>query len=234
MAEPAPAPMAEPVAEEAPADEEASPIAGWFRIDTDLGSTQLWAGATHTIGSLALATDIYVVGANAEFDIGPALTVGSATLTPMLGVVFNFGAQNLASIVPQFYAIVPADSIYFESWTQLFLSDMFNPATDYVHLRNFLLYNVSDVVGIGLEVDANINIANAPLKASCGGDPTATPPVPPTCTDKLTLAYLPVGPHIKLAYGPSAYLELFAGFDIAAKDAGRDKLAGRFTFVKNW
>ena len=45
----------------APAEEEESFPAAWFRIDSDLGSLQLWAGATHMLSdTVGIATDIYV------------------------------------------------------------------------------------------------------------------------------------------------------------------------------
>ena len=55
--------------------EDESNISGWFRTDTDAHGTQIWFGASHPFGSLEIDSDIYVVGATGEFDIGPLFTL---------------------------------------------------------------------------------------------------------------------------------------------------------------
>jgi hypothetical protein len=210
-----------PAEEEAPVEDGGSDVTGWFRIDMDPSGLQLWAGATHPLSdTVGLASDIYVVGSIGELDIGPTFTAGSLIITPMVGLAIDFAAQHAVSFIPQLYLIADGDAIYFEFWSQLFLSDMFQPATDYIHLRGFPLYKASEQVAIGVEVDANINIKNKPPNADMD--------------DEVTLAWLPVGPHLKLFYGGSSTLELFVGYDVAAENTGNDKLAGRFTFVQTW
>jgi hypothetical protein len=236
-AEPMPAPetaAVEPIAkgddapvEAPPPEEEASGITGWFRIDSDGGGLQLWAGAAHPLtDNLSLATDIYVyAGADAqsygEFDIGPAIALGPVILTPMIGFQINFTAQRAAAVVPQLYTIIDAGPIYFESWIQVYLYDMFaaddTTALDFLHTRNFLLFKASDYLALGAEIDANFALTNKEEFAA--GE---------------TVYWLPVGPHIKLNYGEASTLELFVGYDLAADDQGKDDLAGRFTFVQTW
>jgi len=123
---PAVEPVAVAPAAEAPVAEETFPAA-WFRIDSDLGSLQLWAGATHPLtDGIGLATDMYVlatVGGTGllslgEFDIGPAITAGTFTLTPMLGVQADWGNHRMAALVPQFYLTGGPDPIYTELWLQ--------------------------------------------------------------------------------------------------------------------
>ena len=134
------------------------------------------------------------------------------------GFAIDFAPQHAASLIPQLYTIVNGGPVYFESWIQVFFQDMFNEGTlDYLHTRDFLLYNASDVVGIGAEIDINLALKNKE-----------------TLTADKTVFYLPIGPHLKLAYGAGSTLELFVGYDVAAKDQGKDKLAGRFTFVQTF
>jgi len=115
---------------------------------------------------------------------------------------------------------VNGGAIYFESWFQFYIYAPFDDtATDYMHTRDFLLYNISDQVGLGVELDINLALSNKPLNAD--GDETA-------------LLFFPIGPHLKLFYGEGSTLELFVGYDIAADDFDKNKLAGRFTFVQTF
>src|SRR5881394_1262693 len=90
--EPAAAPAPEPAAAAFPP--------AWFRIDSDGLNLQLWAGATHALTStIGLASDIYVnSGTLGEFDLGPAFTAGPFTVTPMLGIQFDWAAKQAAAI----------------------------------------------------------------------------------------------------------------------------------------
>lgn len=238
-AEPAPAP--EPVAvttsveapaateETEPAPDGAAPVAGWFRIDSDGGGLQLWGGATFPLSdTIGLATDIYVVSlpvggdSIGEFDIGPSVTLAPGiSILPMVGLAVDWTVQKAASFIPQFYAYVDSSSVYFEFWAQLFLSDMFNEGSlDYLHLRGFPVYKVSDVFALGIEADANIAVKNGPLDAD---------------GEELSLFWLPVGPHIKMNAGALSTIELFVGYDLGPEDYNSDRrFAGRFTFVQTF
>lgn len=218
------APAAAEVA--APAAEEPAPIPSWFRIDSDALGLQLWAGATHNVGGLAIATDMYVTagygGASyGEFDIGPAFSVadGAVILTPMIGLSFAWMEKRTASLVPQFYAVGGGGPIYFEVWLQMFLSDMFlDGANDFLYNRTFITYNVVDDLGIGPAVEPTIGMNN----------------------DQDTITSLPIGGIAKLNYGPGSTFFGFLGYETnedartAAGGSGDRGLVGRLTFVKNF
>jgi hypothetical protein len=249
-AEPTPAP-APPMAETAPlvpveetpaateetepAPDASAPVAGWFRVDSDVGGLQLWGGATFPLSdTIGLATDIYVLdtfGSVGEFDIGPSITIAPGiSILPMVGLAVNWSLQRAASFIPQLYLYADSSSVYFEFWSQLFLSDMFHGGTlDYLHLRAFPVYKVSDVFAIGVEIDANIAVANAPVDADM---------------KDVTLLWLPIGPHIKMSAGAASTIELFVGYDVGGEESynlatyggptEEHRFAGRFTFVQTF
>lgn len=230
VAEPvaAPAPVEAPAATEetepAPVEDASAPVAGWFRVDSDWGGLQLWGGATFPLSdTIGLATDIYVYGAFGEFDIGPSITLAPGiSILPMIGLQIDWSTQKAAYLVPQFYAYVDSSSVYFEFWAQFFMSDMFNEGTtDFLHLRAFPVYKVSDVFAIGVEVDANLNLGNAPDYDADG--------------EEDLLAWLPIGPHVKMNAGELSTIELFVGYDLADPGQFGDRaFAGRFTFVQTF
>jgi hypothetical protein len=236
------APAATEETEPAPAEDASAPVAGWFRVDSDIGGLQLWGGATFPVSdTIGIATDIYVVntalsGVDAsdpaapkpvnttigEFDIGPSITLAPGiSILPMVGLAINWNNQKAAYFVPQFYAYVDTTSIYFELWSQFFLGDMFNEGTmDYVHLRAFPLYKINDLFALGIEVDANVALKNAPTDAA---------------GDDISPLWLPLGPHLKMNAGAASTIELFVGYDLAPEEANGDRrLAGRFTFVQTF
>jgi hypothetical protein len=104
----------------APVEEEETFPAAWFRIDSDLGGLQLWAGATHMFNdTIGLASDIYVnSGFLGEFDIGPSIVAGPMYITPMIGLQWDWVARRAAAIVPQLYVTGGPDPIYTELWLQ--------------------------------------------------------------------------------------------------------------------
>jgi hypothetical protein len=218
-AEPAQAPAASP---EPAAAEESYPPA-WFRIDSDAGNLQLWAGATHPLSdTIGLATDIYVnSGALGEFDLGPAFTAGSFVVTPMLGVQFDWSAKQAAALVPQLYVVGGPDPIYAELWVQNYLYSLFDyPTEDGVarntlYFRLFVDYKLSKYVAVGPQIE--------PLLAVSGeGD---------------SLLSLPIGGSLLLTnYGAGNSLLVFLGYETQDASKGEDgeALTGRLTFVKNF
>lgn len=217
---------------EPPADEGPS-VPSYFRIDHDyLFGLQLWAGATYSLSdSVGLATDIYVAenfpsgsitdGVSllswwGEFDVGPSFAFGPVSLTPMVGIAFDWAAKKAVAINgPQLYTIVSAGPVYFESWVWTLLYSAFDKdgANDYIHTRNWLLYKVTDAIGIGPQLEYTYDIE-----------------------DKNALAF-PLGGHLELAYGTGNSLGLFLGYEVekdvreAADGAGAE---GRLTFVHNF
>ncbi|MGC4089720.1 MAG: hypothetical protein QM756_17900 [Polyangiaceae bacterium] len=229
-AAPAPAPEPAPAAAPAAPPAEAAPApapgpAGWFRIDADASGYQLWAGATHALGDgIGLATDIYLVnpGSLAEFDIGPAITTGPFTLTPMLGYQVSFLEKKSTAVVPQLYFTGGPDPIYMEFWFQNYLNSVFTEgATNYIYTRLFVDYKLSPLVGIGPEIEPTFQLNNTE-----GGS---------------GLPSFLVGANAMLfSYGTNSTLQLFLGYETKeAAQVGADgttgrKLGGRFSFVHNW
>ncbi len=239
--EEAPAAEAAPAAAaEAPAEEEGSSVDGWFRVDHDSLNLQLWFGATHSLGPIDIATDVYVdSGSFGEFDIGPWFEVGlggdnSLGILPMAGIGFDWAAQKTATLIaPQLFLYLTVGPVYWESWTQTFLNSPFEDgADDDLYLRNFILFSLSDHIAIGPQVEATLALNN----------------------DRDTLGSLPVGGRTNLHYGENNTLGLFLGyetnedartvetgaeFDAAtgefvsttAEDRG---VVGRITFIRTW
>ncbi len=234
------APVAAPAAAEqsastgpAEAEEEGTP--GWFRLDSDGLGLQLWVGATHSLGPVDIASDIYVdSGTFAEFDIGPAFSFGPLALTPMVGIGFDWSEQRATTLIaPQLFTILDLDFIYFESWIQGFLYSPFTEGADNdLYTRNFLLAKLSDDFHVGPQMEATLALNN----------------------DRDTLSSLPVGGRINLAYGENNLLGLFLGYE-TQEDARQvpdgtatvdpvtgepvdgtteRALVGRFTFVRTW
>ncbi|WP_428267522.1 hypothetical protein [Haliangium sp.] len=201
-------------------DGEAAPVSGWFRVDTDGLGTQIWFGATHKLGGLDIASDIYLVGTTAELDVGVALSFGDLTLTPMAGVVFDFNPDVLALtsvVAPQLFTIYSTGPIYFESWLQLFLNSPFTDGTqDVFYTRNFVLYQVADSVQVGPQIELAFNLNESADGAGDDG-----------------LASLPVGARVNLGYGENNTVGVFLGYETQAAD-NTDGITGRFTFVRTW
>jgi len=222
----APAPAAEGAAPAAPAAEPAAAApagpAGWFRIDADASGYQLWAGATHPLGEgIGLATDIYLAfpGSLAEFDIGPAITGGPFTITPMLGYQVNFAEKKSAAIVPQLYVTGGPDPIYMEFWFQNYLNELFTDGGGtWVYTRLFVDYKLSPLIGIGPEIEPTFLLNG----------------------DSGLKSFLVGGNAMLFSYGTNSTLQLFLGYEtkeeaqVGASGATDRKLGGRFSFVHNW
>jgi hypothetical protein len=209
------------VAEAQEAAKETYPPA-WFRIDSDFGGLQLWAGATHPLSdTIGLASDIYVSGTLGEFDLGPAITAGNFLLTPMLGIQFDWAQRQATAIVPQFYLVGGPDPIYMELWIQNYIGTLFDypsegAAVNFLHTRFFLDYKVSKYFGIGPEIEANFALNS----------------------DDDKLVSLPIGANVMLSnYGVGNTLFIFLGYEtkkLARDSTEGNAVAGRLTFVKNF
>lgn len=200
------------------AEEPASPIPGWFRFDVDTLGPQFWFGATHKLGGLAIASDIYVDDFLAELDLGVALTFGNLVLTPMVGITFDFQNYKLANIAaPQLFTTYIKDKLYFDSWIQGFFYSPFDDAgRDYLYFRAFLVYKLTQNFGVGPQVEATFFLNES---ADGAGD------------DGLTS--LPLGAQFNVGYGKNSTLGLFLGYDTQYEGDG-DSITGRFTFIQTW
>jgi hypothetical protein len=215
---------AEPAAPVAPEPEETYPAA-WFRIDSDLGALQLWAGATHMLSdSVGIATDMYVNSAYlGEFDIGPSFIAGPLYITPMLGLQVDWLNHRAAALVPQLYVTGGPDPIYTELWLQNYAYTVFDKAGssftgggNYIYGRFFIDYKVGKYFAVGPEIEFTLAL-NSKSKVN----------------DK-SLTSLPIGANIMLPnYGKGNNFFIFAGYE--TQDTPNDKkLAGRLTFVRNF
>lgn len=218
-----------PPPEEPPPAAEVVPVPAWFRVDSDLNGIQLWAGATHPLGEgIGLASDIYVLGALGEFDIGPAITAGDFLLTPMIGYQVNWAAKKSQAIVPQLYLVGGPSPIYMELWVQMYLNSVFTEgANNDLYTRLFINYKVSDYFQFGPEIEPTFFMNDA------GGRDTG-------------LGSFVLGADVMLTnYGKASSIQLFLGYELKESarldpdpDDGDDDLtsglAGRFTFVHNF
>jgi hypothetical protein len=201
---------------------------------------QLWAGATYPLAeNIGLATDIYiaenwplastdasgaVTGAVnswwGEFDIGPAFTFGPLSLTPMVGLAFDWAAKRSVAINgPQLYTILNTEKVYFESWIWTLLYSPFKDqvASNYFHTRNWILYKLSGTVAVGPQIELWTNLQD---KVGPKG-----------------ITSLPIGGHVDLAYGTGNTLGLFLGYEThkdAREAVGGKGAVGRITFVHNF
>ena len=212
------------------AEEEASSVSGWFRVDTDGLGTQLWFGASHSpsfLGGLSLDTDIYVTGKFGELDIGLGIPVVdsdslSLSLLPMVGIGFDAAGEDedgnaitvangpSSLIAPQLFTYLTAGSIYFESWIQGFFNSPFDYGDDSIYTRDFVLYSINDTLAIGPQVEVTIGLGDE------GG-----------------LSSMVVGGRANVGYGENNTLGVFVGFETQKGD-DETGITSRMTFVRTW
>jgi hypothetical protein len=214
--EPAPAPAAAPAGP--------TPAPGWMRIDSDFFGLQLWGGGTLALtDGLGLAMDIYVnqtaTNSYGEYDIGPAITAGPLTLTPMIGFQVDWTNRKAAAIVPQFYATGSLGPMYTEFWFQFYDYKVFDGLSNQINMRLFSDYKISDYVAIGPEIDLNydsVGLVNA--------------------KGAIKKVYnLPIGPNVMFSnLGLNSSLIAFAGYETGDPTHEKNHLTGRLTFVHNF
>jgi hypothetical protein len=242
-------------AEAAPAEEEGG-VPGWFRMDSDLLMLQLWFGASHDLGGISLATDIYVDSEYfAEFDIGVELPIGeSVLLIPMVGIGFDWSQYKPTTLIaPQLFSYFDFDPVYIEWWSQFFITSVFaDPgygddgaggfaenselAANTWYNRLFILFNATENLSIGPQIEATIGLNDAGKAVDENGDTKA-------------LASLPVGGRVNVGYGENNTLGLFLGYETVKEarsvyteldedgmevDTHERGIVGRFTFVRTW
>ncbi len=229
----APAGTPEP-APAAPAPAGPTPAPGWMRIDSDFFGLQLWGGGTlPLVDGVGLAMDIYLnaivpPGGNGgapsapfgEFDIGPAITAGPLTLTPMIGLQMDWSTRRAAALVPQFYATGSLGPMYTELWFQFYDYKTFKVATtNQINARLFSDYKISDYVAVGPEVDLNwdsVGYANADGKVK-------------------KVYNLPIGPNLMFSnLGLNSTLMAFVGYETGDPTGQKNHLAGRLTYIHNF
>ena len=193
-------------------------VSGWFQVDVDSLGTYFLIGASHPIGGVSIASNIYVNDHLGEFDFGVSLPAVkgedvSLDLLPMLGVGFDYtGADGPDALFPQFFAFLTAPKIYFFHWTIGTLSTVFDDtAVNELYTRNFLTYSLNDTIAIGPQVEAVFvfdDNLDKPLKLNFGG-------------------------RINIGYGKSNILGLYVGYE-TKKAEGETGLTGRMNFTRFW
>jgi hypothetical protein len=259
--EPAPAEMTAPppveaAPVEAPAEEEVEDegVPSWMRVDSDALALQLWFGATHDVGGVGIATDIYVdSGYWGEFDIGVEIPVGEGVLLiPMVGIAADWGAKKFQSLVaPQLFGYFTFDPVYIELWSQVFINSIFadpgfttddegnaieikETVPDFWYNRLYMTFGVTENFRIGPQVELTYALNDA-AKVVDEDDNSSS------------LSSLQVGGHIDLGYGEGNTLGLYLGyetvkesrnisteFDEEGNEAGEidHGIVGRLTFVR--
>ncbi len=237
--------------EESSVAEEATPVeepeeewpSGWFRVDHDALGLQLWFGATHDIGGVGVASDIYIAPSAdvAEFDLGVEIPVGPVTFLPMAGINFNWSKKKADILIaPQLFTYADLDPFYIEWWSQFFFATPFQggleesvvgTAGNIWYNRIFALYNITDMFAIGPQMEATLALNDA---AKAG--------------DK-TLTSLPFGGRLNANYGKDNTLGIFLGYEFVEEGRGYEivneetgetapdpdlGLVGRFTFIRTW
>ena len=250
----APAPAPEPAPAAAPAEAAPAPAAevaaaadapaipGWIRFDSDAGGLQVWGGGTFPLtDGVGLAFDMYVNSLwLGEFDIGPAITAGPMTITPMIGLQIDWASRKAQALVPQLYAVGSLGPIYTEFWFQYYLNSVFNkdipatPATPEIKVPNDIYvrliadFKATDNVAAGLELDLNHNSEGTNL---AGED------------DKIKS--LAIGPNVMLSnIGAGGVFMGFLGYEVKSiygnggqpppNEDSANHLTGRLTFIKNF
>lgn len=247
-------PPAEPVAEEAPAEEEDAGVPSWMRVDSDSLKLQLWFGATHDVGGVGIATDIYVdSGYWGEFDIGIEIPAAEGILLiPMVGIAADWSQKKFTSLVaPQLFGYFTFDPIYIELWSQFFINSIFadkgftdDGTGEFVEIKEtvpntwynrlYLTFAATENFRIGPQVELTVPLNDAAkLQDEDGNDKP--------------LSSLQVGGHIDLGYGEGNTLGLFLGYetvkearnrypeiDEEGNEAGEidHGIVGRLTFVR--
>lgn len=210
----------EPAAPTAPSEPGDAGTSGYFRFDYDSYGLQLWVGATHQIGGIQIASDVYVTDSYGEVDLGPQFTLGDVTLIATIGSVYDFSAQSVVAVVaPLLTTVYDHRRLYVESWLQLtFGSPFADGGEDVFHTRNFILYKLNESIWIGPQLELNYEFAQAERIVS-----------------------LPVGGQVSLGYGKDNRLSLFLGFETrqlmdatTGQPMDSDRLAGRLTFIHLW
>jgi hypothetical protein len=174
-----------------------------------------------------LALDIYTnalvpgydKSAFGELDAGPAITAGPLTLTPMIGLQFDFAAHKAAALVPQFYVAGGIGPIYTELWFQFYDYKIFDGPSNQINFRLFADYKISDYVAIGPEVDVNYDSVGFLNNKG----------------ENKKVYKLPIGPNLMISnLGAGSSLTAFVGYETGDPTAGKNHLAGRLTYVHNF
>ena len=229
------------MAPEAEAMEEKPGVSGWFQIDIDSLGTYFLIGASHPIGGISIASNIYVNDSHngklvGEFDLGVTVPVLkgddlSLALQPMLGVGFDYrGADGPDALFPQFFAFLNAPNIFFFHWTIASLYSPFGEAGALVtHSSNNEKVEhgtipLSDVIYTRNYITYSLNdtIAIGPQFELLTSMENVGEPI-----------NLNFGGRINIAYGTANTLGIYVGYETKKGD-DETGLTGRMNFTRFW
>ena len=202
--------------------EEKPGVSGWFQIDIDSLGTYFLIGASHPIGNISIASNVYINDTHkgkftGEFDLGvtvPVVANNDLTLLlqPMLGVGFDYkGVDGPDSLYPQIFAFLSAGKIFFFHWTINTYTSIFDDtAIDEIYTRNFLTYSLNDTIAIGPQYERVQGLG-----------------------DKGGLWSQTIGGRLNINYGKNNTLGIYVGYDTEKGDEDSG-LTGRMNFTRLW
>lgn len=222
---------AEGMSPEAEAMEEKPPITGWFQVDIDSLGSYFLIGASHPIGGVSIASNIYINEKHdydyvnnshshrylGEFDLGVTVPVVSSdslslALQPMVGIGFDYtGADGPHALYPQVFAFLNAGDIFFFHWTISTLYSIFDEESiDELYNRSYLTYSLNDTIAIGPQVESVLGLGeNGELWA------------------------FNLGARLNIGYGKANTLGLYFGYE-TKKGEDETGLTGRMNFTRFW
>jgi hypothetical protein len=213
----------------------------WVSLAADRVGAEIAAGGTQALGALDLALDVVVSqpfpgvvdpklgqaaavqidadarAPSARLELGPALCWGGFFVLPKIGLGYDFERERVAPLVPQLQTILQAGPVYFESWLQLYLYDLFEAgAQDTLYAREALLVALDNEWAVGLQLELSVAVQNAPS------------------ADRLRS--FPIGAVANLEVSQGLSLGLFLGWEtqLDGRNGAHDGLAGRLTVTGLW
>lgn len=213
----------------------------WVSLAADRVGAEIAAGGTQALGALDLALDVVVsqpfpgvvdpklgqpsavqIGADARapsarLELGPVLNWGGFFVLPKIGLGYDFEREQVMPLLPQLQTILQAGPVYFESWLQLYLYDLFEAgAQDTLYAREALLVALDDDWAVGPQVEFSVAVKNAPSGHRWRS--------------------LPIGAVANMAVSQGLSLGLFVGWETRpeGRNGDHDGLAGRLTLTGLW
>ncbi|MEO8181174.1 MAG: hypothetical protein ABI895_20240 [Deltaproteobacteria bacterium] len=213
----------------------------WVSLAADRVGAEIAAGGTQALGALDLALDVVVSqpfpgvvdpklgqatavqldadarAPSARLELGPVLSWGGFFVLPKIGLGYDFEREQVAPLVPQLQTIIQAGPVYFESWLQLYLYELFEAgAQDTLYAREALLVALDNEWALGLQLELSVAVKNAPS------------------ADRLRSS--PIGAVANLEVSQGLSLGLFVGWETRreGRNGDHDGLAGRLTMTGLW
>ena len=210
------------MASEAEAMEEKPEITGWFQVDVDSLGSYVLIGASHPVGGISIASNIYINDINkgkytGEFDLGVTVPVVandsmSLLLQPMVGIGFDYtSADNPDALYPQIFAFLNAGDIFLFHWTISTISTIFDEdSINDIYNRSYITYSLNDTIAIGPQVESVLGLGEM-------GE----------------LWAFNLGARLNIGYGKANTLGIYVGYETKKGDE-ETGLTGRMNFTRFW